>query len=120
MIYITLGDPYSITVECLSQLFREKVFFNKLAKEQKTLLIGSYTTWQKQGGCELPLVYELKEPCKHGLYFYDLDKDLTFDPTYSEKYRGKLSRLILAQLEDLKLTKRDFVISCPVDKKLTF
>ena len=126
MIFITLGDPFSINIECLIRTFLNQNFFLTLSKKTQTILIGSYQAWKDQSTMiekKLPPLQKLnslEKPTKNGIYFYDLDQEVEYDKNLSRAYRGELSRKSLGQLEKFQLNTEDAVLSCPVDKKLTF
>ena len=120
MIFITLGDPYSVNIECLSYLLSQLELANSIKLKSQTVLIGSYKTWLNQGGFAIQETSSLHPKDKNGLYFFDLDNAIPHNHQLSPAYRGAVSRAALEALKTIELTKQDAILSCPVDKKETF
>lgn len=119
MIYITLGDPFSVNIECLSHLLKNESYNKNLQQYGPTVIIGSYSAWVDQSNLQVEESKTLA-PSRRGIFFYNLDSELPYEPNLNSTYRGKLARLSLEKLKNTKLRGSDAVLSCPVDKKLTF
>ena len=124
MIIITLGDPFSINIECIAKTLLTSHFYKKIADKHPTIIIGSYKAWENQTYKMKPLSFNLLKnlsfPLKKGLYFYDLDDKIPYDKNLSRRYRALVSKKSLSSLQNFPLTNKVAILSCPLDKKLTF
>lgn len=121
MIYITLGDPYSINIEILAKCFD---ILGDL--KSQTAIIGSYWHWQHQLN---ELDYCLSFPMKvvktlnaqaslhHNLIFWDIgDKKLEKPADQMTDFeRGLLAYKALKTLQGLPLA-HSALITLPIDK----
>ncbi len=120
MLVLTLGDPLSVTIECL---FRLKNLWSK-ADQGPMVLVGSHEQWLwqvKELRLEAPsfeLISAWTEIRGHGLYFLNVTqaefkkspKDLT------AKERGLIAKLALDALRSLPDLARLAVVTAPIDK----
>ena len=124
MIVITLGDPFSINIECIAKILLNSCFYQEIIEEHPLVLIGSYKAWENQTYKMRPLPFNLLKniifPLKKGLHFYNLDEKIPYDKTLSHKYRAFVSKKSLSTLQSFPLTSKVAILSCPLDKKLTF
>lgn len=125
MIFITLGDPLSINIECLAKLFANKKLYEKLKNNYRTILIGSYTIWEHQRilieNC--PKIKKISSPSElknTGLFFYDLDNKIKPQRELTKDYRAVIAKQALFSLKLFKLSQNSAILSCPLDKHLVF
>ncbi len=120
MIFITLGDPVSIFIECLLPHLKKAV------KNHAVVLIGARKLWQDQTehfgmlrGFETP-VHELTEIWNGpGLYFFDIAPRLKKNAKdLSAKQRGQLAFKALLALKKISLSGHA-ILTGPINKEYT-
>lgn len=113
MLFITLGDPHSISIAILHRL---------LPRPYPLVTIGSAYHWQEQthGQLELISLPSLDfESLPHGNYFYDIGHADCRVPTttLTPQQRGMLANAALYSLRDIRYRSRYAVLTCPIDKQ---
>ena len=122
MLFITLGDPYSISIPILHRLLATP-------RPYPRVVIGSAWHWQEQTQdmpllTFTPLASLAETKLKHGLYFYDCGQPDLHVPTTSltPQQRGTLACAALDSLHSLpsllsaNTPKKYAVLTCPIDK----
>jgi 4-hydroxythreonine-4-phosphate dehydrogenase len=121
MLVITLGDPFSITQECLVQLSP----LWAQSERWPVVLVGSLKQWHVQnqlfGFPPFPFepIKNWSEVTRPGLYFYAIDGDeRVLDPAQlSPLERGQIATRALQSLsKGLVLRKSLAVVTAPIDK----
>ncbi len=117
MLIITLGDPLSVSVECL---VREKDLW-AMDPTRTVVLVGSRKQWLQQ--TSVPITFKeiqnwsaLQGP---GLYFYNSSPDAPErDPRkLSEEERGRIAFAALSALRSLPTDQKSLaVMTSPIDK----
>ncbi|MFW7377626.1 MAG: 4-hydroxythreonine-4-phosphate dehydrogenase PdxA [Oligoflexus sp.] len=123
MIFITMGDPFSVNIEILRK--SKSILENA---QVPVILIGSYWQWHWQGkllslpAWELEKLADgasLRDDMKAGVYFWDLDEGSwqknAEDLSPSE--RGALAKRSLDVLQDIQLSRQTSIVTLPIDKK---
>lgn len=118
MLVITLGEIYSVSIECL---VKEAELWTDL-REEAVVLIGSWRQWQRQASgfpIKLQTMSSWQELAGPGLYFWDCFPELADKPcsTLSPQLRGELAYRALLCLQSLPHQHHLAVLSCPIDKK---
>ena len=113
MLFITLGDPHSISIAILQRL---------LPRPYPLVIIGSAWHWQEQtqGKQECTPLPSLDfEDLPHGIYFYDIGTADCRVPTtaLTAQQRGMLANAALQSLHDISYRDRYAVLTCPIDKQ---
>ena len=116
MLFITLGDPHSVSIAILQHL---------LPRPYPLVIIGSAWHWQEQtqGKQELSLTalasLDFVETLPHGNYFYDIGRADCRTPTaaLTAHQRGTLANAALHSLRDISYRDRYAVLTCPIDKQ---
>ena len=114
MLFITLGDPHSISIAMLQQL---------LPRPYPTVIIGSAWHWQEQTHNKLALTplptLAVSEALPQGSYFYDCGRADCRVPTteLTLQQRGALANAALYSLRDIEYRGRYAVLTCPIDKQ---
>ncbi len=120
MIYITLGDPYSINIECLLKILPTG------EHPYKIILIGSRSIWdfQVKKFSSFPQwdIFPITSDtdARVGLNFLNTDNDAKYrtDPEQLSSYeRGKIALEALEKLRDVSL-QGNAVLTGPIDKAL--
>ena len=121
MLYITLGDPYSISIPILHRLLATP-------RPYPLVIIGSAWHWQEQTQAKPPLPLTslpslANTELKQGLYFYDCCPPDLHVPTttLTTQQRGTLACAALACLQRGSLHRspsrnRCAILTCPIDK----
>ena len=112
MLFITLGDPFSVTVEILVKLLPVT------PPSFPIVIIGSLHHWQEQGGGRVILISSLAcTDLPPAYYFYDIDPN-GYVPAdkLSAKQRGHLAITALENLRQIKISARYAVLTCPIAK----
>ena len=127
MLFITLGDPHSITIAVLQQL---------LPRPYPIVIIGSAWHWQEQAHNQLELTplpsLAGHESLPQGCYFYDIGQADCRVPTtkLTRQQRGTLANAALYSLQQIggaseqasserdPQTRQQYgVLTCPIDKQ---
>ncbi|RYZ67567.1 MAG: hypothetical protein EOP09_10810, partial [Proteobacteria bacterium] len=120
MLVITLGDPYSVSIECLLRL--EKSWSQ--SPSGPTILVGAYEQWLQQskelggGAFALKRINDWTEAQSAGLYFLDIGSGKYKGPPkdLSVLDRGMVAKLSLEALRTLKNVSKLAVVTAPIDK----
>ena len=114
MLFITLGDPHSISIALLQQL---------LPRPYPIVIIGSAWHWQEQTQGQMALTslpsLNFGTALPQGCYFYDSGQADCRVPTskLTLQQRGLLANAALHSLRDIALSQRYAVLTCPIDKQ---
>lgn len=123
ILFITLGDPYSINLSCLNKVLSRSNNMNSYA----TVFVGSYFYFKRQASeylqKEAVLIRSLKNISKSGFYFIDIG--LKFDKSennLTQKERGEISVKSLDFLQKVSFDRysKSAVLTSPIDKKAAF
>lgn len=119
MIYLTMGDPYSVNIEILRRLAGELI-----NPPVPLVLIGSYWQWQWQGQMLGLAPWEIDQRSSFsglapGIYFWNLDKNhLIGKPEdLNLQQRGAIAKKSLDVLQQVDLSRKTAIITAPIDKK---
>lgn len=118
MIYITLGDPYSINIE---HIYKQ---LTKRNLDSAVTIVGSYWHWQHQlemlnfSQLKFCVVKDILNLQKNALTFVDIgNTDLSKPANELSKVElGKISVESLNMLKKVEFCKNDVVITAPIDK----
>ena len=116
MLFITLGDPHSVSIAILQHL---------LPRPYPLVIIGSAWHWQEQTQDKQELSFtalaslDFVEALPHGNYFYDIGRTDCRAPTaaLTAHQRGTLANAALYSLRDISYRDRYAVLTCPIDKQ---
>ncbi len=114
MLFITLGDPHSISIAILQHL---------LPRPYPSVVIGSAWHWQEQTQNKQKLTpltaLDFVAPLPHGNYFHDIGQADCCVPTtaLTAHQRGTLANAALHSLHAIAYRGRYAVLTCPIDKQ---
>ena len=116
MLFITLGDPYSVNIAILYRLLAQP-------RSYPQIVIGSAWHWQEQTQAHprlpfTPLPSLAITQLEQGLYFHDIGNDNCHQPapTLSAQQRGTLAVAALQSLHAIIYQSRYAILTCPIDK----
>jgi 4-hydroxythreonine-4-phosphate dehydrogenase len=117
VLIITLGDPLSVSVECL---VREKDLWAE-DPTRTTVVVGSRAQWREQTSAPINFKEIKQWSAVHGpgLYFYDSSPDCpAVDPRkLTEEQRGQVAFAALSTLRSLPPEQKSLaVMTSPIDK----
>ena len=121
MLFITLGDPFSINIEILFPLLQREHSY-------PCIVIGSWWHWQNQTAQRNRLVFQhlpttqtlqilQQENLAKGLYFYNIDAQNTSTPA-EQLTPAERGRLAITALQALPTETHvgTAILTCPLDK----
>lgn len=120
MILITLGDPYSVNIECLSKILPQE------SGSQSLVLIGCRKIWDYQASefafIEPLPIRDIKsfDDAGPGINFLDIDEGYTSTANpkkLSDLERGRLAFLALEKLKSIPLVGHA-ILTSPINKNL--
>lgn len=125
LLAVTLGDPYSVTIECLGTLFAQGESLRVGAGIPK-LIVGASWQWKWQMerlGLSLPSMKVISSlevvPREPGFYFFDIDPvgDFSRDPSQlGETSRGELAKRALRAVTSVDNVQNLAVLTAPIQK----
>lgn len=122
MLVITLGDPFSVSIECLLRLV--PLWAEPKNFKGPTVVVGAWEQWQVQlkelGGqpIRFQLIKSWAEAQSPGLYFLNIGQgNYSSSPkNLSVAERGLIAKLALESLKTLKPSSKLAVVTAPIDK----
>ncbi|MES2744138.1 MAG: 4-hydroxythreonine-4-phosphate dehydrogenase PdxA [Bdellovibrionota bacterium] len=120
MLVVTLGDPYSISLECLFQI--KDLWADN--RSGPTVLVGAFEQWRHQASelkFSLPKIHKISDWSDikaNDLYFLDIGEGKYGGPpaSLSERDRGEVATRALEKLRTLKPSAKLCVVTAPIDK----